>query len=88
MGVYSKLVHRKEIEENIFEIKYSLHDSGSCQCSKDCDCSSKRGQLLGYETIYSNGVLKKPNGKERTYKSIEIAKSALEAHYKKNQNKS
>lgn len=84
MLTYSKFIHRIQIEEELFEIKHSIHHNGGCQCFKNCDCSDKKGELLRYDIKYSNGLVLNPNGKERTYSSIAGCKASLQAYKLKN----
>lgn len=84
MGTFAKFIHRKQLEKNLFEIKHSIYNNGSCQCFKDCDCYSKKGEYLYDDIRYSNGIILNPNGKERTYSTIEGCKSSLAAYQNKN----
>lgn len=54
MGTFKKFVHKIQLEENLYEIKHAVYDSGSCQCFKDCDCIKNKGELEGYSVKYSN----------------------------------
>jgi len=43
------------VSYRIFTKKYTSIDNGSCQCYKDCNCSSKRGTITNTEiTWYRN----------------------------------
>lgn len=83
MGTSAKFIHRIQLEENLFEIKHSIHKNGACQCFKDCDCYSEKGELIGHSVRYSNGIVVNHLGKERTYSSIEGCKSSLKAYQNK-----
>lgn len=83
MKTYAKLVSRKEIEPNLFELQFNIYNSGSCQCFKDCNCYEKKGELLGTDIRYSNGIVINDNNKERTYNSIKGCKDSLESYLNK-----
>lgn len=86
MGTFAKFIYRKQLEENLFEIKHSIHDNGACQCFKNCDCYSKKGELIGYDIRYSNGIVMNHLNKEKTYSSIEGCKTSLNAYLLKHFN--
>ena len=79
MGTYAIFLSKIEIEPGIYEIKHKIFNNGSCQCFKDCDCYSKKGEFLNIDIRYSNGIINK-FGKEKIYSSLEGCKSSLKAY--------
>lgn len=55
MNTYSKFIKEFSVENTPFKGKsYNVYHSGSCQCSKDCDCISERGRFLGEIKNYTH----------------------------------
>ena len=55
MGSYRKLADKVKVEgTDINKIIYNVYDNGSCQCYRDCDCSSRKGLLLGTQEIFTH----------------------------------
>lgn len=79
MLTYSKFVKEVEIEPNIFEIHNNVFDKGSCQCFKDCDCYKNKGKFLFTDVRYRNNLVKRIDGKFRTYSTLSGSKESLKA---------
>lgn len=80
MSVFRKEINRIEISPNIFEIKYEVKDSGSCQCFKDCDCYKKKNDFLYFEYEYTYTGAVNAGNKEKRFNSLKGCQDSY-AHY-------
>lgn len=55
MGTYAINISEEQVGDTVFTKKVRhIFDSGSCQCSGDCDCYKTRGQFIREEISFKH----------------------------------
>ena len=78
MNTSKKLAHTYT-SGNITTRVYNHLNTGSCQCTKDCDCMRLKGKIMYQIKTYSNPLAFKPNGKPKEFKTIKDCMSSYKA---------
>lgn len=71
MGTYTKPLYGKTIMPGIHQVVSGIYDDGACQCSGNCDCINNKGEQVGVQIKYYNGLSKHPDGNPKLYDTLQ-----------------